>query len=171
MLFCGPWADASMFPAGTHLRQGWAWAWQLWKLILGNWPLMPPHRSSEECAGWLPILCTWEGGKPEAGAFSTVRKGQRDMKTSTGMAERVPRMGCREIRPCQSLSLAGEPSLGFNRQGAWLSKGERATKPPTLGSCLPAGTPLLPCLHYTALSNHGHPADSHILPMEKPDPA
>lgn len=79
---------------------------------------MPPHRSSEECAGWLPILCTWEHGKPEAGVFSTVRKGQRDMKTSTGMAERAsawagerfaPASGCLWQKSPHWASIGREP--------------------------------------------------------------
>lgn len=129
----------------------------------GNWPLIPLHSISEECAGWLAIICTWEGGKPEAGVLIAVKKGQRDMKTSTGMAERVPWIGWREICPCQLLSLTGEPSLGFDRQGAWLSKRELTLKPPTLCSYLPADTPLFLCLHYIALPNHSHPAEYHIF--------
>lgn len=55
--------------------------------------------SSEECAGWLPVPCTWQGGKPETGVFSTVEMGQRAIKMVTGMAKGASRMNWREPRP------------------------------------------------------------------------
>lgn len=118
MLFHGQFARCFNIPCWnapqTGLSQGLPGAWQPWKLILGNWPLIYFYSKRRGMCWVITHYLHLVRAQAWGWSLCTVEMGQQDIKMSTGVAKGTSRMHWREPQFSQLLTLAVGPSLGFD---------------------------------------------------------